>query len=292
MLIQLGASFPVPVAPQPVATAPVSGVGNDIAEDTVSPESESAPATEAKVPGVLRNLQAGKYKGVADVRLRIVFQQQLAELAEQQAIARAAEGSETLVSNVAGEIRAFVASPIPTEAEPADADPVIAEDAEQSGVEVAITEFSDAVSTATNILGDNQELNLQAYESTLQTAFDALVSNLEIALTPEAENVMADLQVTIQDGDEQALDVSVTATVSAESEADATNATEFLASLREMFAQELAALLETAEPRDILPPLSGPHGNGRAYDKFKVIYDEMNAADPSAEDNTNIDVEA
>jgi hypothetical protein len=68
--------------------------------------------------------------------------------------------------------------------------------------------------------------------------------------------------------------------------------TDFLASLREMFAQELTGLLESAESRDPLPPLSEPQGNGRAFDKFKAIYDELSATDAVLDDNANIDVEA
>ena len=50
--------------------------------------------------------------------------------------------------------------------------------------------------------------------------------------------------------------------------------------------------VESAENMEIMPPLSEPHGNGRAYDKFQAIYDDMNAGDAAAEDNTNINVEA
>jgi len=294
MLIQLGISLPVTTVPQTTATAPVTETSGGIAENTVAAEIESAPADESNIPGVLRHLQAGKFKGVADVRLRIVFQKQLAELAEQQAQARAQEGSAALVSSITSEINAFVATPEPTATQTAVTETVAvaAEATEPVSVETAIAEFQDAVSVATNSLGGGDGQNLQDYAATLQAAFDSLVSNLEIALTPEAETIAANLQVTIQNGDEQALDVSVTTTLGAESEADPMSAMDFLASLREMFAQELTALLESAESRDILPPLSEPHGNGRAYDKFKAIYDEMNAADKVAEDDTNINVEA
>jgi hypothetical protein len=294
MLIQLGISLPVTTVPQTTATAPVTETSGGIAENTVAPEMESAPVDESNIPGVLRHLQAGKFKGVADVRLRIVFQKQLAELAEQQAQARAQEGSAALVSSITSEINAFVETPEPAATQTAVTEPVAvaAEATEPASVETAIAEFQDAVSVATNSLGGGDGQNLPDYAATLQAAFDSLVSNLEIALTPEAETIAANLQVTIQAGDTEALDVSVTATLGAESAADPMSAMDFLASLREMFAQELTTLLESAESRDILPPLSEPHGNGRAYDKFKAIYDEMNAADPVAEDDTNINVQA
>ena len=295
MLIQMGISLPVTTVPQTTATAPATETSGGIAENTVAAEIESAPADESNIPGVLRHLQAGKFKGVADVRLRIVFQKQLAELAEQQAQARAQEGSAALVSSITSEINAFVATPEPAEAQNRSYENRrrgCRSDRARERRNRHCRNFRMRSASRTNSLGGGDGQNLQDYAATLQAAFDSLVSNLEIALAPEVETVAANLQVTIQDGDTEALDVSVTATLSAESEADAMSAMDFLASLREMFAQELTALLESAESRDILPPLSEPQGNGRAYDKFKAIYDAMNAADPVAEDDTNINVEA
>jgi hypothetical protein len=89
MLIQSGISFTVATATQTADAGVAPATGTGMADDAVAPEIQGAPIEEAQTPGVLRHLQAGKFKGVADVRLRIVFQKQLAELAEQQAKARA-----------------------------------------------------------------------------------------------------------------------------------------------------------------------------------------------------------
>jgi hypothetical protein len=111
MLIQSGISFTVATATQTADAGVAPATGTGMADDAVAPEIQGAPIEEAQTPGVLRHLQAGKFKGVADVRLRIVFQKQLAELAEQQAKARATEGSETLVANLAAEIKGFSSIP-------------------------------------------------------------------------------------------------------------------------------------------------------------------------------------
>lgn len=290
MLIQLGVTYPVPTLPEPIAAPVAADADTAIAEETAAPVIEET----TEIPGVLRHLQAGKFKGVADIRLRIVFQKQLAELAEQQAIARATEASETMVSNLAAEIRGFTNPAPAADTDNPDTNAVAADTqvAEPSDVESALANFQATVDAATSSLGDGDGLNLADYGATLQAAFDTLASNLEKALRPAASGIEANLEVAIRAGETTDLDLTVTADVSDGSDTDSTGVAEFLASLRDMFAQELVTLLESAETRDILPPLSEPRGNGRAFDKFKAIYEDMTAIEAVAEDNTNIDVEA
>ena len=294
MLIQLGISFPVATARQTADTSVAPAAGNGIAEDSVMPEIQGAPIEEAKIPGALRHLQAGKFKGVADARLRIVFQKQLAELAEQQAKARATEGSEILVANLAAEIKGFS---LPTD--PAEADAAVTEAAAVDtevmapmDVDTAIADFQGAVNTATTGLVESEGLDLQAYAATLQAAFDSLVSQLKITPGPDAEVPEPTLPVADQEHVVETTDVTQLADHLTEIDANVTSVTDFLAGLRDMFAQELTGLLESAESRDQLPPLSEPQGNGRAFDKFKAIYDELSATDAVLDDNANIDVEA
>jgi len=287
MLIQLGVTYPVPTVPEPI-TAPVVPDGDGgFAEETAAPVIDEP----AEIPGVLRNLQAGKFKGVADVRLRIVFQQQLAELAEQQAIARASEGSDTMVSNLAAEIRSFTNAAPAVDTDTAETGPVAA-DTEATGasaIDMAIGDFQESVGNATSALGDG--LDLADYGATLQAAFDTLAGELENALTPAQSEIETSLEVAVQEGEAADLNLTVTAEISGETDTDSTGVTEFLASLREMFSQELGRLLESAETRDILPELSEPRGNGQAFDKFKAIYDELNAVDADTKDPI-INVEA
>jgi hypothetical protein len=288
MLLQLGVTYPVPTVPEPIIAPVAVDADTGMAEETAAPVIEEP----TEVPGVLRHLQAGKFKGVADVRLRIVFQKQLAELAEQQAIARATEASETMVSNLAAEIRSFTNSAPAAEADNSETNaiPADTEAVEPSGVESALADFQEAVDAATGSLADGNGLDLTDYGAKLQAAFDTLASSLETVLTPAATGIDASLEVAIQAGDTTDLDLTVTADISG-SDNYSTGVTEFLASLRDMFAQALGTLLESAETRDILPPLSEPRGNGQAFDKFKAIYDELNAVDANIDD-PGIDVEA
>jgi hypothetical protein len=294
MLIQSGISFTVATATQTADAGVAPATGTGMADDAVAPEIQGAPIEEAQTPGVLRHLQAGKFKGVADVRLRIVFQKQLAELAEQQAKARATEGSETLVANLAVEIKGFSLATDPAEAEAAvtEAAAVDTEVMAPMDVDTAIADFQAAVNTATTGLVESEGLDLQSYAATLQAAFDSLVSQLEIALSPDAEVPETTLPVADQENAVETTDVTQLADDLTEIDANVISVTDFLASLREMFAQELTGLLESAESRDPLPPLSEPQGNGRAFDKFKAIYDELSATDAVLDDNANIDVEA
>lgn len=67
-------------APAPAPTAQQTTPTGDA--DTVELTSTPAPSTEpGKVPGVVRLLHAGHFKGVADVRLRIVHADKLAQFA-------------------------------------------------------------------------------------------------------------------------------------------------------------------------------------------------------------------
>ena len=74
-----------------------------------SPDDESEEGQD-KLPGVLRNLQAGHFKGVADVRLRINFFEELSALASQQSRSTAQAEVGTLLTTVNEQVDQLVES--------------------------------------------------------------------------------------------------------------------------------------------------------------------------------------
>ncbi|MDH3977991.1 MAG: hypothetical protein OEU86_05695 [Gammaproteobacteria bacterium] len=268
-------------------TTQASPAQKTVAEEVMAPELEGESTDKEKMPGVLRHLQAGKFQGTADVRLRLVFQEQLAAMAEDQAKDRAPEASATLVSNIAAEITGFMTPADPVDAEAVELGAAPAEVQESANIETAMTEFENAVSAATTSLVEGEGLELQTYETAMQTAFSSLVEQLEVALTEDAGTLEPALLATITEPAVLAEDTIEVADVNT----DATHVTAFLEGLSDMFTQELAGLLESAERQDILPPLNEPAGNGKAFDKFKALYEGLSASDSAMDDSPQIDVQ-
>jgi hypothetical protein len=82
MRIESASSF-VPLPQRTAPTAPVHDASRAAPHD--------ARRTDEHTPGVLRHLADGHYRGVADVRLRSVFHDELAALAAERDVAELSE---------------------------------------------------------------------------------------------------------------------------------------------------------------------------------------------------------
>jgi hypothetical protein len=316
-----GASLTAPTAAVPAPTiepaspAPAPRPVGDAAE--VPPLDESIP--EASLPpnrgdGVLRLLESGHFKGVADVRLRINFFEELSARTQALAAPVVASASDELVAAVRAQADELVAAFATTdELRAASAD--------------LVTTFEAAVQGIVTQSADGAAIDPQSISSALQSAFDSLVQSLTELLTPvEPEpEVPADSNGGIAEAEgsrteaapisrllTEASPVPTESTLLpvlvddppaaedpstpdvgdgvADGSADPTdeeplpNLADSLAAFQEAFAAALSSFVTSLETAVTLPDPAPYTGNGRAYAKFLAIYDDLRGLTPAVDE--------
>ena len=245
----------------------------------------------AKGPGVLRLIEEGHFKGVADVRLRINFFDELSSRANTASIPVVEEQSRALVAVVQGQADKLI-NTLAVDEEARDA---IAEAVE--GFDIAIEAFvGEAVAGG--------DINRDDLAAGIESIFDELVDRLgellapptiETEPTPYAElpdvaaggepgpvaqvardyvEVLPDLIDEVQDEPE----IEPSDTLPDQMDTPQVDYEEAIASLRAAFEDALSALLSSVDAATQLPDPSAPAGNGVAYEKFLAIYDELRGA--------------
>jgi len=218
-----------------------------------SDDDKSGSVKADKVPGVIRLLEAGHFKGVADVRLRINFQDQLAERAADKAADTLRRGADELVKTTASKTDEVLTS-------------FTTDEAAREGVQASLNEFSESVDTTVATASKANDLDLDAITSDLRAAFDDLVGGLRDLFGPtDVETFGADALVSVAPtaGDPPAIDAFEAA----------------LTELTDAFDQALSSLIESVESSVYLPDPSPAPGNGSAYDKFLAIYHSLGSSD-------------
>jgi hypothetical protein len=233
---------------------------NSPAAITVATDGAANPDdSSTDVQGVIRLLEAGHFQGVADVRLRINFHEEL--MARQaEAVKSAVEAKlPSLTQSVDDAFDAFVAGESLEEAQSTEIDAI------RATFEQAVTDLSTAFQ-AEAYPGIND------YVNGLQSAFDAMLSSLRELFTvaPDATD-----PIPPTDGSPDGKSVNL----GVEAEPDPPEPTvlyeDFLASLSAEFAAALTDFTESLRTAGALPELSEPKGNGAAYDKFLATYNDL-----------------
>lgn len=242
---------------EPVLTNP------EIAGTAITEEPEEVINAEKEaVKGVIRNLLNGHFKGVADVRLRINFNDEIVALEQ----ARLAEVTETGISALSEAINNEINAALGSEEIDEETLILIA-----SALETLNNDISQL---RTNI---SQSENLS---SEIRTSFD----NFVLSVKPVTEEpAVSEPPVSDQTGlsvAEQTEEIAIPNTEETVGEATLEEEPQFLmdrflADLTATFETELALLETILSDTKALPELSEPNGNGRAYDKFLTIYNEM-----------------
>lgn len=227
----------------------------------------SKASKEDAVPGVIRNLQNGHYKGVADVRLRIVFADKLVALqaaAYKAEINTAADTLRAALEPIVGELPVVAAGEEVSDEN--SVEPVAVADSIASPLD----DFASQVANAVTAAQAAASVDIGGFETTVREAFQALVGALGL--------VLDSTEASETDTGEAEGDAVESAGATGE-----TAPRDYLAELTAIFEVTLASLLETATGAGALPPLSEPKGNGVAYNKFVAIYAELqgSAEDPA-----------
>ena len=243
-------------APATTTTTVVPAPVDDTA--TPGPEPVEPAPVEAGSPGVLRLLEAGHFRGVADVRLRIVHAEKLAAAALRAAEAPVRDAAAALASAVAGRL---AADEVPAEA---------------GGDGPATEELAAALDAAVDDYFRADAPDPEALAASLTSVFDTFVLGFVPATGADA--------VPVDDGavDEAAADAATTAEPT----------TGLVADLEQLFADGLQAILAALAEAAELPPLGEARGNGRAYEKFLAEYLALQPATEAAAPVGSIHVEA
>lgn len=249
-------------------SAPDAATAPPAETDAVEIGAPEAADTGENTPGVIRLLQEGHFKGVADVRLRINFHDQLTEAATAAAKPGATEAAGELADTIDVKLDELGAA-------------LALDDEGLAALADLKAAFGQSAGEATGAFVAADGLAGPALTDGLQAAFDALAASLETLLVPPAAEPEA---LEAPEPDVPAADDVTAATPDAQ---------ELLSQLADTYAAALAGVTEALSTDGFLGELSPPTGNGVAYDKFLAQYTQLLApteADPVAPDA--IDVEA
>ena len=196
---------------------------------------QNADDTEEDGKGVLRLLQEGHFKGVSDVRLRIVFFEQLNAIEAGKLQAVAEEKVNGVLESVGGIVDTFLEEENGLTQE------------QTAGVSELQEEFVQAVSGYTN--GPVTNLN---------NAFDEFVKALRDLFTLPVQTQEENTTTEAESPDAPGLPWQT-----------------FIDDLQSAFTTATNELTQAFAEVQILPELSEPNGNGVAYEKFLAIYNEL-----------------
>lgn len=216
--------------------------------------------------GVLRLLEEGHFKGVADVRLRINFHEELQ--------ARQAEQASIAVGETAEELLAFADEQAAFLPESGLDEPQVGD------VQGLLTTFKTTVEGAQALLGEEQGQHGEIFLTTVEDGFNALISELEAMNVPrvEGEAMVEPAASSEQVGDvvaNQIPDDIAAANVSPGTAEQVSPLASFLDTLRTDFSEKMTEARASLEQITALPELSEPSGKGAAYAKFVEIYNEI-----------------
>ena len=259
-----------PDGPQGVARGRRAAAGDE--QDTTTDPVAENPTERAK--GVLRLLQEGHFRGVADVRLRINFHEELTAI------------QHDALRNIAPEKLQAISDAINTQVDTLISSGNLTEE-QQTTVGQLRQTFLDTVQQLTDEFRGAGGPQSDGLTSGLQDAFDAFLESLTSLLLPEEPpappvNNQPDVEPPVDEAAAESPEVPSDSSpeqtpteAPAEPAPDPFDAEAYLGELTASFNTALTQLVEALQATNTLPELSPPNGNGGAYAKFLAIYHEL-----------------
>jgi len=252
--------YPNTVKDQTPAAEEETGVipqNTDDTDNTTADTGKIAADDSQKVKGVIRNLQAGHFKGVADVRLRINFHDEIAAMEQAQRDSVTQAGVSEITNSVNSEIESLIQS---------------GELDEQTAA--AVAEIQAAFTSAATQAADDPI-------GQLKVGFDELISSLTAAVAPLPEppaEEPAEIPAPAEGAEISALKSAIPADdeIPAIEETPSFDFDQFISQLIDTFTTKMNELETSLNNIRVLPELSQPRGKGAAYDKFLAIYNQLN----------------
>lgn len=254
-----------------------SGASDAVRSAAGDAQTGSAGASASK--GVIRNLMEGHFKGVADLRLRINFADQIAALEERRQTEMVGERTGDLLAQTREKLADLGETGL------------LHEEQQQS-----VDRLTEALAGDVESLLGGEQPDGKGLALELQSVFAQFAAGLEAALSSEATEEGSGTEsgaIDAADADAVLSGANEGVTPAADgSVADAENSPVaedpllvFVEGLRSSFTAALTTLEEDLGSLDVLPELSGPEGRGAAYEKFLSIYQAMSGAQPDPGDD-------
>jgi hypothetical protein len=227
---------------------------------------------DEKIKGVVRLLQEGHFKGVADVRLRINF-------------------FEELSSIEVGEIQKVVGEKIPsiTDSVNANLEALLLSDELSEEQVTSISEHMETFTQSVNLIKEDFLNTVQPSKenliSGLNYGFEEFITSVNLVLFPTEPDSPDDISTNGVVGTGESINVNpvgreydknIESDQAVESE---TNFQDFISNLRTTFAESLNEMTNALNNSKTLPDPSEPNGNGKAFDKFLAIYNKLQGID-------------
>jgi hypothetical protein len=250
------------VAAKSLPTAPPEPADKEPEVNTPAGTAEEAPPEQGDANGVLRLLMSGHFKGVADVRLRINFHDELQALQTEAAKTAAGDQVAAVATAVDAELAALSSAAGMNEEQAAQVADL------QSAFKAALDEAAQGFQAA-------ESPTVDALAGGIQEAFAVLVENLQPLLAPPAPEAEPE--------PEPVMETPPSGETEAPPAADAApEAPSPLTGLQQAFETAMQQLREALAADSFLPELSPPSGRGVAYEKFLAIYHDLWAAPATA----------
>jgi len=235
---------------------------------SAAPPDLPPPPPPPRVRGVIRLLQEGHFQGVADVRLRINFADELAAL-QSQSNARVTDGGP---------------DPIVAAADAVIADFLSQNELDQGTIE-QIQTARDAFAEAVRQAFDTAEgVSPQSLVDALAVAINDFIGSIEGVIPTDTTQVLLDAASVGGGGTASDPVQSDGGTPAPTVEAALPPLGQLVGLLRDALDAILPELQKQFDSAQILPPLSPPNGNGRAYDKFVAILNGLTPQDSGSVD--------
>jgi len=286
-------------------------------------KNQNDDGTTGKTRGVIRLLEAGHFRGVADVRLRINFFDELSTRASQEAASIANAEAGTIIDAVNEQLELLLGG-------------FAVDEHMQVGIDEALGGFQTAVDGAVREFASNNDLI--ALKQSIQSSFESLVAELRELLAPpggqgeekpelappEAPGVpvvpgVPDVPVeagettpqqdssaavvaavepqdpqpgALQEAAEPRLGLADTPSVQQEvgdtpevtGDGGTAPVGDPFAALTAAFEGALATFLTALESAPLLPDPAPAHGKGKAYDKFLAMYNALRGSPPDVDE--------
>lgn len=233
-----------------------------------------------KVKGVIRLLQEGHFKGVADIRLRINFFEELSAMENGEIQKVAGEKVSAITDSVNANLDDFLLSGNLS-------------DEQANTILDQIETFTQSVGLIKEDFLNTAQLSKEDLISGLNSNFEEFISSLNSTLLPPETELTDDISTIENLGIEESITVNPAGEENNEiiepdqAEGPETIFQDFIQNLKTTFAEALNKLTSALNDITIMPDLSEPNGKGKAFDKFLTIYNNLQGIDAHNHNSTD-----
>lgn len=247
-----------------------SGISQELKEKITRIETGETAKAQEGVPqenGVVGLLQEGHFQGVADVRLRINFHEQLQLMMSQKSGEVLQTESRELMIELESKIQS-VGEEFQVADQVADLLTSFKEEAE------GLLGSSEGGGDSLSVIGGLRDA-FAGFFISLQSILPA--DDAEADSGSAGEAAVAGTEAPVSENGAQVSDPEVTEADGSTTTTEPAGFTVALQNLKEWFETEVAALEKTVNDLQILPEPVESHGNGVAYERFLETYKGMEA---------------